>query len=61
MWEILIVEFVVPANHRVKLIKKKKGKKWGKYLDLAREKKKKTMDNEIDCDYDCCWCAHYSH
>ena len=40
-----IVDFAVPANYRVK---PKGNKKKGKYLDLARELKKKTMEHEND-------------
>ena len=39
-----IVDFSVPADHRVKL---KEGEKKDKYLDLARELKKKTGEHEM--------------
>ena len=39
-----IVDFAVPADHRIKL---KESEKKDKYLDLARELKK-TMENEGD-------------
>ena len=48
-----IVDFAVPANHRVKL---KESKKRGKYQDLARELKK-TMKHESDGDTNCYWPA----
>ena len=41
-----IVDYVIPADHRVKL---KENKKKDKYLDLARELKK-TKEHEIDGD-----------
>ena len=60
-----IVDFAVPANHRVKQkeIKKKKRKKKGdKYLDLARElKKTTTMEHQRDGETNCNWCTWYSH
>ena len=34
---IIIVDFAVPADHRIKL---KECEKWDKYLDLARDLKK---------------------
>ena len=40
-----IVDFAVPADHRIKL---KECEKKDKYLDLARELKNKTMEHEGD-------------
>ena len=40
-----IVNFVVPADHRIKL---KESEKKDKFVDLARELKKKTMEHESD-------------
>ena len=37
------MDFVVPADHRVKL---KESEKRDKYLDLAKEMKKKTVKGE---------------
>ena len=48
-----IVDFVVPADHRVRL---KECEKRDKYLDLARELKL-TMEHEGDSDPNCIWCA----
>ena len=39
---MIIMDFAIPADHRVKL--KKKSKKRNKYLDLARELKKKLWN-----------------
>ena len=52
-----IVDFAVPADHRIKM---KKCEKKDKYLDLARELKK-TMEHEGDNfpNYD--WCFWYSN
>ena len=48
----------VPADQRIKL---KESEKKGKYLDLSRELKKKTMehegDNHTNRDW-CFWCSH---
>ena len=52
-----IVDFAIPADHKVKL---KESEKIDKYLDLARELKK-TMEDESDGDTNCNWCARYSH
>ena len=52
-----IVDFAVPADHRVKL---KESEKRDEYLDLARELKK-TMEHESDGDINCKWRARYSH
>ena len=49
-----IVEFTVPADHRVKL---KESEKRDKYLDLAREFKKKTVKHESDDYSNCNWCS----
>ena len=40
-----IADFAVPADHRIKLIE---WEKRDKYLDLARELKKKTVEHESD-------------
>ena len=47
-----IVDFAVPAEHRIKL---KECEKRHKYLDLARELKK-TMEHEGDNYTNCDWC-----
>ena len=47
-----IVDFVVPADHKIKL---KECEKKDKYLDLARELKK-TMEHESDDCTNCDWC-----
>ena len=52
-----IVDFAVPANHRIKV---KENKKKDKYLDLAREVKK-SMEYKSDGDNNCNWCDRYSH
>ena len=46
-----IVDFSVPADHRVKT---KETQKSDKYLDLARELKK-TIEHEDDGDTPCNW------
>ena len=48
-----IVDFAVPANQR---INQKECEKRDKYLDLARELKKKTMEHEGDNYTNCDWC-----
>ena len=53
-----MVDFTVPADHRVEL---KESEKKDNYLDLARELKKKTVENESDDDIDCNWCSWYIH
>ena len=53
-----IVHFAVLADHRVKL---KENEKRDKYLDLAREVKKRTMEHESAGDTNSNWCAQYSH
>ena len=50
---IKIVDFVVPADHRIKL---KECEKKDKYLDLARELKK-TMEHEGDNYTNYNWCV----
>ena len=55
IWKI--VDFAVPANHRVKL---KESEKKDKYLDLARELKK-TVEHESDDYTKWNWCFWYSH
>ena len=52
-----IVDFAVPADHRVKL---KESKKKDNYLDLTRELKK-TVEHESDSYTNCNWCPWYSH
>ena len=52
-----IVDFTVPADHRVKL---KEGKKRDKFLDLAWELKK-NMEHEGDSNTNCNWCTRYNH
>ena len=46
-----IVDFAV----RVIQVKVKENEKKDKYLDLARELKKKTMEHESDGDTNCIW------
>ena len=54
-----IVNFAVLPDHRVKL---KESTKKDKYLDLARElKKKKIVEHETDDYTDCNWCPCYGH
>ena len=53
-----IVDFAVPADHRIKL---KECEKKDKYLDLARELKKKTMEHEGDNYTNCDKCFWYSN
>ena len=52
-----IVDFVVPADHRIKL---KVNEKKDKYLNLAWELKK-TMEHEGDNYINSDWCFWYSH
>ena len=47
-----IVDFAIPADHRIKL---KECEKRDKYLDLARELKK-NMEYEGDNYTNCDWC-----
>ena len=49
-----IVDFAVPADHRLKL---KECEKRDKYIDLARELKK-TMEHEGDNNTNCDWCCY---
>ena len=51
------MDFVVPADQRVKL---KENEKKDKYLDLAKYLKK-TLEHESDGDVSCNWCSWYSH
>ena len=53
-----IVDFVVQADHRVKL---KECERRDKYLDLARKLKKKTVKHESDDNANGYWCSWYSH
>ena len=52
-----IVDFAVPADHRINL---KESEKKDKYLDLVRELKK-TMEHEGDNCTSCGWCFWYSY
>ena len=52
-----IVDFAVPADHRVNL---KENEKKDKCLDLARAWKK-TVEHESDDCINCNWCSWYSH
>ena len=52
-----IVDFAVPADHRIKL---KECEKRDKYLDLARELKK-TMEHEGDNYTNCDWCLWHGN
>ena len=52
-----IVDFAVPADHRVKL---KESKKENKYLDLARELNK-TVEQESDLYTNCNRCPWHTH
>ena len=51
------MDFVILADHRVKL---KESEKKDKYLDLAREMKKKTVEHENGSYASCNWCSWYS-
>ena len=51
-----IVDFAVPADHRVKL---KESEKKDKYLDLARELKK--LEHLCNDYTNCNWCSWYCH
>ena len=53
-----IVDFADPADHGVKL---KESEKKDKYLELARELKKKTMEHESDGVTNCNCYSLYSH
>ena len=50
-----IVDFAIPADHRIKL---KEYEKKDKYLDLTRELKK--LEHEGDNYANCDWCFWYS-
>ena len=52
-----IVDFAVPADHRVKF---KESEKKDKYFDLAWELKK-TVEHESDDYTNYNWCSWYSH
>ena len=52
-----IVDFAVPADHRINL---KESEKKDKYLDLARELKK-TVEHESDDCTNCDWCVRHSN
>ena len=52
-----IVDFAVPADHRLKL---KESEKKNKYLDLARELKK-TIEHKVDDYTNCNWCVWNSN
>ena len=45
-------DLAVPENHTVKI---KESEKKDKYLDLARKRKKKSMNHEGDSDTNCNW------
>ena len=51
-----IIDFAVPADHRIKL---KECEKKDNYLDLAR-KLKKTIEHEGDNYINCDWCFWHS-
>ena len=53
-----VVDFAVSTDHRIKL---KESEKKDKYLDLARELKKKTVDHKSDGITNCNWSSWYSH
>ena len=53
-----IVDFAVPADLRINLKECEKGEK---YLDLARELKKKTMEYESNNYTNCDWCVWHSN
>ena len=48
------MNFVVPVDHKVKL---KEREKKDKYLNIASELKKKTVEHESDGDTNCNWCS----
>ena len=52
-----IVDFAIPADHRVKLKECEKG---DKYCDLVRELKT-SVEHESDDYTNCNWCSWYSH
>ena len=53
-----IVDFAVPADHR---INPKESEKKDKYLDLARELKKKTVEHESNDCANCDWCVRHNN
>ena len=53
-----MVDFAVLTDLRVNLIESKKK---DKYLGLARELKKKTVEHESYSDTNSNWCSWYSH
>ena len=53
-----IVDFAVPANHRINL---KESEKKDKYLDLARELNKKAVEHESNDCANCDWCVRHSN
>ena len=55
MWKL---DFAVPADHRINL---KEGEKKDKYLDLARELKKKTVEHESNNCANCDWCVRHNN
>ena len=52
-----IVDFAVPADHRINL---KESEKKDKYPDLARELKKTVEHESNDC-ANCDWCGRHSN
>ena len=52
------MDLVVPADRRVRL---NETEKKDKYMDLARELKKKTVEHESENFTNCAWCFWYSH
>ena len=52
-----IVDFAVPADHRINL---KESEKKDKYLDLARELKKAVEHESNDC-ANCNWCVRHNN
>ena len=48
------MDIAVLTDYRTKI---KENEKRDKYLDLAREQKKKAMDHEGDADSICEWCT----
>ena len=48
------MDFAAPADYKITL---KEGEKWGKYLDIARElKKRNTVEQESNGYTNCSWC-----
>ena len=52
-----IVDFAVPADHRINM---KESEKKNKYLDLAREIKKAVEHESKNC-ANCDWCVRHSN